>query len=109
MDEILVTEREALLKDSTRTAMAEHVSLLNDSRQVAAQELAKLLEYSSSTPAGGILKPNELIKLIDATIKLDRLVRGESTEIVEERTDLSKLSIEDLRKLKEIKEKLPKS
>ena len=53
-----------------------------------------------------MLKPRELIRLTDVVVKLDRLVREQSTENIDVPADLSTLSLEDLRIMQDIQKKL---
>lgn len=101
LDAIELAEREALLAQSAREIAAQHMSLLHDARNVLSAELSKLLATVRASNLE-VMKPRDLRALLETTVKLDRLVRGEVTERVEESTDLSHLSDEDLAKLESL-------
>jgi hypothetical protein len=96
LDDIRLKERESLLRQSEREITSEHMEILAHSREIARRELAKLLATVEES-AGEVVRTRDLIRLMDYTVKLDRLVRGQSTENVQESgPDLSKLSDSDL-------------
>lgn len=106
MDKILAEEKETALRESARDQAAAHLELIQDAHELAENELKKLLQASRESSAHGLLKPSDLFKLFEAAIKLGRLVKGESTEIAEERVDLSKLSMEELKELRKLQAKV---
>lgn len=103
LDSLILSERvEAQRVDAVEIA-EEHRALLAKSRALAHAEIAKLLARAEIDGGLGLLKPAETIKLLEVTVKLDRLVNGESTENVQ--TDYSNLSLEELRVLEELERK----
>lgn len=110
MEHITLLEREAQLKQSAKDVSAEHMAMLQSARHLAQKELDKLLAVANdSNTDAPLLRPTDVIKLSEMVIKLDRLVRGESTEAPDVRTDLSKLSTEELRQFLELRKKLGRS
>jgi len=101
LDGIMLAEREALLTQSAKEIAAQHMSILQDARQVLEQEFAKLLATVRSSNLE-VIKPRDLRALLESTVKLDRLIRGEATERVEETQDLSHLSEEELIQLENL-------
>lgn len=96
LDSIRRAETEAALAKSAREAMADHVALIEQGKEIALRELEKLLATVKESPAE-VLKPRDVIRLMDATIKFDRLIRGETTENVNvEGPDFSHLTDEQL-------------
>lgn len=108
-EEIRIAEREALLAQEGKALAAEHMLLLKDARELAQRELAKYLESSRENDMPGLIKPSDLIKLTEAVVKLDRLVRGEHTEKTEHEIDLSDMPIEELRQFAQTAAKLDKA
>lgn len=51
------------------------------------------------------MQPQQIAKMLDIVVKLDRLVNGESTENTQQSFDLSGLSLEEIRLLGNIMEK----
>lgn len=100
LDGLRQSEIEAVHAQSARDIAAEHMELAGSARAIAARELAKLREASENS-AYESLKPRDLIRLLDLVVKVDRLVRGESTESVDVR-DLSSLSDADLEEIERI-------
>lgn len=82
LDAIVQEEKEAILRKSAKEMAADHLALVQDAHELASAELSKLIQASRENTMHGLLKPGELIKLIDAAVKLGRLVKGESTENV---------------------------
>lgn len=82
-----------------------HAKLIEQATDLLSNELRKFLEASQSTEMTTI-SPSELIKLLDSTVKLDRLVKGEHTEHVKQDVDLTGLSPDDLIRLKELQSKV---
>lgn len=86
------------LKVTAGQAGAEHGIILNGARNLLFRELAKLLEDSKSSKLP-IMKIGEFSKLLSETVKLDRLIRDQTTEHTEVQTsaDLSRLTPDELR------------
>lgn len=53
----------------------------------------------------GVLMTREIARMAEASFKMDRLLRGQTTENVQPSTDLSHLSVEDLRELRRLQKK----
>lgn len=101
MDSIVREERETILRQKTQDVAAEHMAALALARQIVDTELARILsvtkggENGSHAPSA-VLKPAEVIKLMEVVIKYDRLVRDQSTSNTSEvGPDLEKLSPEE--------------
>lgn len=91
---------EQTYRETAREVAAKHRQMLEDARSVAMTELAKLKERVGNT-AFEVVKPSDLTKLVDTIVKLDRLIRGETTESVQ-LTDMSKLSDEELDQIERV-------
>lgn len=105
LDDIRRREREAILRQSTKDITAEHMRILATARDIAHREISKL-QATVVESAGEVLRPRDLFALIESATKLDRLIRGESTENVQESgPDLSGLSEEELAALGSMLEK----
>lgn len=104
MEKIAQGERESILRQAASEVSAEHMAMIQTARHLAQLELDKLLDASNQCETN-LLRPGEVIKLSEAVVKLDRLVRGESTESVEHNVDLSRLSIDELRTMRELTKK----
>jgi replicative superfamily II helicase len=84
-----------LLEQATKEITAEHMEITALGRKVARKELEKLL-VQVEAGAYNAIKPAELIRLMDNIVKLDRLIRNETTEKVESHVDLSGVPTGDL-------------
>lgn len=95
-----VQEYEDILAHGAKEAAVQHMGLLNDAKELAAIELRKWLVTARAAGDGStsLLRMGDLTKLIEGAIKLDRLVRGEATEIVEQ-NELTNLTDDELREL----------
>lgn len=109
MDHVFLTEKEEFLKQSARDLSAQHMAILHTSRQLVQRELDKMLEASTRSDAVGLLSGGQITAMMDATVKLDRLIKGESTESVEVKQDLSALSVDELKQLRELTKKMSKT
>jgi hypothetical protein len=93
-DEIEQGELELLARKSGAKKAAERQALLQPAADLVIVELQKALAQAQANDFAGF-KPNELARLLDVVLKAKRLEDGESTEVVEERMDLSHLSPEE--------------
>ena len=96
VDGIIQEEREDRLREDVRAMTARHLAILQDAGELVADQLAKYLRSARESDMHGLLKPNEIAKIMDLTVKLERLTRGESTERIEADVDLTSLSDEEL-------------
>lgn len=96
--------KKAEIAKSSKTIAEEHIAILADMRVFLQLEVGKLLEQASALGGGAMVKPSELGRLLDITVKLDRLVRGESTEKVET-VDLSHMTDDELEAFNELSRK----
>lgn len=101
---VVAQERGAFLAETTRDLAAKHMALLSDARDLAKREIQKLLAESNQSKLS-TMKPRDLIRLLTEIVKLDRLIRGESTsnEALEINTD--NLTVDELRNWQELSEK----
>ncbi len=111
LDEIIRSEREAILRQCTRDVSAEQMSMLANARQICAIEFARILEVTKNAGSGAsaVLKPAEVIKLTDIVVKLERLVRDQSTENTTKTTNLGTLSAEEFEAYGRLLEKIDAS
>jgi hypothetical protein len=106
LDAIVRSEREKLLAETTQERAAKQIAKLQLVYSIVDRELRKLEEDSRKTSAFGLVKVNDLNKLLANAITLERLIRGESTEnkaVVD--VNLDALSVEELRQYRELQEK----
>lgn len=89
---------------SSKTIADEHIAILSDLRGMLQFEVAKLVEQSTSSAGNTIMRHGDMVKMLDTVVKLDRLVRGESTEKVET-VDLSHMTDEELEAFNELSKK----
>lgn len=102
LDHVHTQEVEGLVTESGRELAAKHLAMLQDAYQLAVEELQKFLRQSETLDAAPTLKMGDLNKLMENVVKLQRLVKGETTDSHEVRADLSKLSPEQLRQYLEL-------
>lgn len=96
LDEISMETTEETVREMAR----RHVLLSRRMQEVSARHLEKILDGKVDE-----VTPRDAARLADVGFKMERLARGQSTEITEGKLDLSKLSLEDLQALKKIREK----
>lgn len=107
LDKIRREERERIMAQSARDVAVEHMALLADARDVVSHELSLLANQAREQRVAGFIKPGDLIKLAEMTMKFDRLVRGETTENVGTgELDLSKLSDDEFDRYQELVAKM---
>jgi hypothetical protein len=84
-----------------------HVRLALQLQDVTALDLERLIARKEREierdEDGNIASANELAKVADRAVRIERLARGEVTERVETTWDLSRLSVKDLRELKRLR------
>jgi hypothetical protein len=104
-----IEEREKIYRRSAREIAIDHMVLLASVRELTTKEFGKLVESSRNSEMPGLVKPNTLVRMAEVVVKLDRLVRGETTENVGTTDmDLSQLSPEELRTMHELMTKAEK-
>lgn len=94
MDGVEQGELELLARKSGSKKAAERQALLQPATDLVIVELQKALATAQANDFTGF-KVNELARFFDVVLKAKRLEDGESTEVVEERMDLSHLSPEE--------------
>ena len=98
LDTVFLSGKEEALRVGAQTAAAEHLQILASMRETLGREMGKLNEKSRITGVE-IMKPSEIQKYAETVVKLERLVLGQSTEVSEQRLDLSKLTTEEIKTL----------
>ncbi len=108
-DAIRRAQREEMLKQTETDRLAKAMTMLAGAENLFENELKKLTSESHASEMS-VMKISELTKLMTKIIELQRLVHGESTETIAHTSDfdLSKLSLEDLRKWRELQSKVSK-
>ncbi len=108
-DKMRVEEREQIYRRQAREIAIDHMIMLADTRELYTREFAKLLEASRQSEMHGLIRTADLIRMAEVMVKLDRLVRGETTENVgTTEMDLGQLSVDEIRTLNELLEKAGK-
>jgi hypothetical protein len=107
LDRLVVAEREALLAQNTREVMAEYMGTLQDSRDILRREMNKL-RATAEESAGETVKLRDLTRLMEVSIRADRLLRGESTDKIDMGPDLSNLSDDELARREALLDELEK-
>lgn len=105
-DEWLEGEREETIMEAVRenaeATAARHIHACKRLVKLGSQELEKYLRASSEGEMPGLLVPRDVLRFITLGIRAERLIRGDATDRVEQGPDLSRLSTDDLRTLREI-------
>ncbi len=108
LDDIRRAEKEALVKQDARAVAIEHMSMGKDLRDLFMLECGKFLKACQESEMPMVTKVSDITKLADMAVKIDRLIRDQATERVENTSDLSTLSLEDLKTLRSIVAKTEK-
>lgn len=108
MQSVLDYEMEGFLKETAKARAARHLAFLHDALSLVEMEFARLRARAEAGNHDGVIKPADLIRLSELVVKLRRLEFGESTENVGPAVtvDLSKMSLEELRTMKELAAKM---
>lgn len=105
-DQIRVEEREAMYRRKAQQIAIDHMVMLSEARELVQRELAKWNAASRDTNMHGLVKVNDLNRLFEIVVKMDRLVRGETTENVGSKDlNYANLSPEELDTLNELLDK----
>lgn len=110
-DRHLSTIQKEVVEDATRETAAEmaerHGDMLRKSFDLVERELGKMHKESIDSPGAMLLRPKELLQFQDTVVKLERLVKGQATDITKdaEDLDLSKLSDQELEELDRLRRK----
>jgi hypothetical protein len=98
---------EAVVEEDARSLAKKHGKPLAMMRGLAERELELLTEAQRKSNILGIINPGLIVRMLETAIKYERLLIGEVTDRVQTAgPDLSKLSIEEIRALKDIATKL---
>jgi len=107
LDALRRQTREAILKETEKERAARQLGQLKMVQDIIDIELAKLWRDAKATEAFGLIKPNDLNKLLANVITLERLVRGQSTEnVAHAHVNLDALSPDELRQLRALQQKI---
>lgn len=96
MDRIVQAQRKKALEQAVDEVTADHLSMLKDLRSLVGIEIKKYLEATRSNDVAGMVKAADLKGLIEASIKMDRLCRDQTTDKTEAEVDLSGIPLEEL-------------
>ena len=102
LDRVALDTTEKTIREMHR----RHVKLAMRLQDIAGTELEKLAQKAAAAAkqVKGV-GSGDLARFAEMGVKLERLARGESTETVEGRLDLSRLSLEELKTLKALRDK----
>lgn len=92
-------EFDEILGESERDIALRNLSLVRTASELAKLELSKLLVASRESEAPMIHRQADTIKMLDASVKLERLIRGQATEIFGKAAptlDLSTFTLEEI-------------
>lgn len=87
-----------------REALERHTELVRGALEATACEVQRLLAEVRDPNAIRRLTPREIVRLGEFALRYERLIRGETTE--QTGTDLSALSVDELRRLQALRAKL---
>lgn len=107
LDRIRAETIEQVTREDARARAERHGALARKLQELGEKELDKLLAVARR-PDGmpGLIAPRDLIRAVTLGIRTERLALGESTEKVDSGPDLSKLSVEELRELRKLQERV---
>ncbi len=113
MDKVRLREVEYWVKQDAREVTAEHMAMLRDAREFVTIEMHRILERAKKSSIDGTLKATEVIRITEMVLKYDRLLRNQTTEnsgvqVAPTDVNYEELSIEDLREMRAMNEKMQK-
>lgn len=95
-----VTQEDAAARAERQGRVGRKLQRLGE---LEVDKLIKVLERPNDHP--GVIQVRDAIRAIGIGVRVERLALGDSTDKIETGPDLSKLSVEDLRNLREMQEK----
>lgn len=104
IDKERVAATMAILKEDAQTTAAKHLHLLRKLQTIAVAKAEEYLDDIANGHSLGHVTTAEMRALARDAITLERLVRGQATERVDNAgaVDLSQLSLEDIQQLREL-------
>jgi hypothetical protein len=102
LDQIRVKAIETEVAESAKDVARRHQRGAKKLLALVEQELEKYHKASSSTEMPGILTPKDIIRGLFVGVRTERMVLGEASERLEGSVDLSGLSAEELRTLRDL-------
>lgn len=114
LDRIAFAQRKKALERSADDWMAQKLGALETLDKILDLELGKYLESAASGNGVGLIKPADLKGLLETSVKMRRLLKGETTEnIGVGDTDISDMPLEEViawrERLKAMPKKEPKA
>lgn len=107
LDDMRRKTREELLAEDEKERAAHQLGQLKMCQDIIDNELAKLWRDTKASEAFGTMKVNELTKLLEKAITLERLIRGQTTENIGAADgDLANLTPEELRQMRALQQKM---
>jgi hypothetical protein len=107
MDSVVLKTTERTLREMRE----RHIKLAMKMQKASFIELSKLVDQvirkAKRDPEA--ISAKELVRFAEIGVKLERLSRGESTEVVKGKLDLSALALGELKQLKALRNKAKKS
>lgn len=105
LDHIRISTIERVTEQTAEEVAHRQLKLLVRMQMLADGEISKLLKISQESDVPGVVTARDAARLALIGVRLERLVRGEATEKIEQGPDMSKYSVEDLRQLRALQEK----
>lgn len=102
VDDHLVAERLEMISQDDAARTSDQLRLMANAREVCAREIMKLL-LASKENEGPMMRVADVIKMTDMAVKLERLLRGQATEILQAGVtppNLDNLSLEELQAMR---------
>lgn len=96
---------ETEVQEDAKAIARRHAKALRLAFSISERELELLHTAAKNQTMHGLINPGEARRLLETAIKLERLMIGEVTERVDTGPDLSRLDLEDLRRLKDMAKK----
>lgn len=105
LDQIRIQTIEDTIQETAREVAQRHGRVSRKAVILAEKELDKYLKAAREGDGLGLLTPRDIIRFLVLGVRTERLVIGEATDRVETEHDLSGLSLDELRTLREIQTK----
>lgn len=109
LDRLRVETIEQVTREDARARAERQGALARKLQRLGELEADKLLKASQGSDMPGLLLPRDMIRAITLGVRTERLALGESTEKVDTGPDLSGLSVDELRTMRALQERVGNS
>lgn len=106
LDRLRLETVDRVTEETAASRARRHMRPLTMALEAAERELAKLAKLSKQAEGPGVLSPRDILRFLEIGIKYQRLIAGDLDPVQRHSVDLSNLSLDELRALRDLQQKV---